>query len=366
MKLFTLPSLGKLVSGLLPALLLTATTGLVHAQQAAADKPAVIRLSWSQAGTGGRPVVGGSVLASSWARGVLEKEFEKDGIRIQWTLNPGAGPATNEQLANGLADFGSSGDLPYIIGRSTGLKSKILFSQARFGSSYITVPSDSSAKTVNDLKGKRLAVFKGTSNQLSLARILKKHGLSESDFKTVSMDGDNTRAAIAPRNIDAALIAPFDLDTRGVGKRLFSTAGDPSLGSLSVFWVSEEFEKKYPQIVQRVVNAFIRDAVWGTDPKNADEQYKLWSATGTSYNQYKEIYSQLPFSQQFTPLLDAYYRAGLVRAISEAKEYKLIRRDVDIASAYAPQYLDTALRDLNLRNHFAAFDAEGKPVKAGD
>ncbi len=329
--------------------------------RSAHDKPKVIRISYASAGTGGRPIVGGSVVATAHQQGVLEKEFARDGIKVQWTFNPGAGPATNEQLANGLADFAVHGDLPIIIGRSTGLKTKILFSVARFGPSYITGTVDSPAKSLEDLKGKRLAVFKGTASQLALGRILKKHGFTERDFKTVSMDGDTLRAAIATKDVDAGFIAPFDLEARGVGKLLYSTGPDPDLTSQSVFWVSEEFEKKYPDIVQRVTTALVRVAAWSSDEQNRQAQYKLWSNSGTSYYEYQKTFAETPLRWRLSPLLDEYFFENLKKSIVQAREFRLIRRDVDPGHWLAPQYLATALKELKLEGYWQEFDTAGKP-----
>ncbi len=330
----------------------------------AQDKPKVIRISYSSAGTGGRPLTGGTSIATAHQQGILEKEFAKDGIKIQWTFNPGAGPATNEQLANGLADFAHHGDLPIIIGRSTGLKTKLLFSYTRFGPAYITGPIDSPAKSLEDLKGKKLAVFKGTASQLALGRILKKHGFTERDFKTVSMDGDTLRAAIATKDVDGGFIAPFDLEARGVGKVIYSTGPDPELTSQGVFWVSEDFEKKYPDIVQRVVTALIKVTAWSSEEKNREAQYKLWSNSGTSYYEYQKTFADVPLKWRLSPLLDEYFVENLKKSIVQAKEFKLIRRDVSVDGWLAPKYLNTALKDLKLEGYWPEFNAAGKPKAA--
>lgn len=353
-------SLAALLGAVVAGTLVFAVPSSVLAQ----DKPKVIRISYSSAGTGGRPIVGGSTIATAHQQGALEKEFAKDGIKVQWTFNPGAGPATNEQLANGLADFAHHGDLPIIIGRSTGLRTKILFSYTRFGAAYITGPIDSPARSLEDLKGKRLAVFKGTASQLALGRILKKNGWTERDFKTVSMDGDTLRAAIATKDVDGGFIAPFDLESRGVGKLIYSTGPDPELASQGVFWVSEEFERKYPDIVQRVVTTLIKVAAWGSDEKNREAQYKLWSNSGVSYYEYQKTYVDVPLKWRLSPLLDEYFVENLKKSIVQAKEFRLIRRDVDINGWLAPQYLNTALKDLKLEGYWPEFNAAGKPKLA--
>src|SRR5690606_38857577 len=80
------------------------TLGLMGAQPAfaqAADKPSEIRIAYSGAGAGGRPLGGGNPLAVAHQQQLFEDEFAKDGIRIVWNFFPGAGPATNEATARG-------------------------------------------------------------------------------------------------------------------------------------------------------------------------------------------------------------------------------------------------------------------------
>jgi sulfonate transport system substrate-binding protein len=100
---------------------------LLPASQAlmAAEKPLALRFGVAAVGTGNRPVFGGANAASVHIKGLLEEEFRRDGIKIEWNYFKGAGPAVNEAIANDLLDFAWQGDLPSIIGKSSGLKTKI-------------------------------------------------------------------------------------------------------------------------------------------------------------------------------------------------------------------------------------------------
>ncbi|KAF0815130.1 putative aliphatic sulfonates-binding protein [Andreprevotia sp. IGB-42] len=328
----------------------------------AEDKPAEIRIAYPGAGTGGRPLGTGSFFATAHLKGALEQEFKADGIKVKWNFYPGAGPAVNEAYANGLVDFAGHGDLPLIVGRSTGLKHKIILSYGRFGNTYFVVPAGSQAKSLADLKGKRIATFKGTAGQLSLARVLEKYGYTEKDFKVISMDTDTTKAALATGDIDGALISPFDLEARGVARRLFEIKRDPKITSVSTFWVSEEFEKKYPQIVQRVVNTLLKSAVWNADEKNRDQIFKLWAQSGsTPYADYVKSWEGYTLKERNSPLLDEYYVVSLKKAIDESRRYKLIRRDVDINGWIEPKYLNAGLKELKLEGFWPEYDANGNP-----
>jgi sulfonate transport system substrate-binding protein len=89
---------------------------------ALADKPSVIRVGYPGVGVGNRPASYGNSVTVLHLKGLLEEEFKKDGIKIQWTFLRGAGPAVNELFANGLLDFSHLGDLPSVVGRASGLE----------------------------------------------------------------------------------------------------------------------------------------------------------------------------------------------------------------------------------------------------
>ncbi len=335
---------------------------------AADDKPSVIRIGFPNAGTGGRPLGGGSFPANSHHLRAIDEEFKADGIRIEWKFFPGAGPALNESFANGLIDFGfGHGDLPVIVGRSTGLKHKVIMSSSRGGNSYFVVPAASSAKALPDLKGKRISTFKGTAQQLTLYRWLDKFGLSEKDFRIISLDGDSTLAALSTGDIDGTVRSPFDLEARGVARRIHEILDDPIINRPGTVWVGETFEAKYPNIVQRVVTSLVKTAHWSTLEANREKQYQLWSTAGsTPYIDYKRDWAATTdLRERINPLLDQYYTASIQRSIDETKKYKLIRRDVSLDGWLEPKYLNNALKELKLEDYWPQWDANGKTVVPG-
>lgn len=325
-----------------------------------ANAPKEIRISVSSAGEGGKPKVGGSFIASAHLRGVLEQEFKKDGIKVTWLFFPGAGPATNEALANGKVDFAAQGDLPSIVGRSTGLKTKLILGGGRFGPVYVVVPSDSKAKTIADLKGKKFANFKGTNGQIVLARVLAKNGLTERDLRVINQDSYSSRTALATGDIDGTIISPWSLEARGVAKRL-ATINDRTISPLSSFWVTESFEKQYPDIVQRVVTTLVQQAHWSSQEANRATQYKLWAQSGTPFLDYKKDWDGTTLKDRLNPLLDEFHHSQIDDAVRVSKEAKLIRRDVETKTWYEPKYLNNALKNLNLQNYWTSFNAKGQP-----
>ena len=333
---------------------------LPRAVRAAA--PRSIRISFPGAGTGGRPVVGGSFPANAHLQRAIDEEFKADGISIEWKHFPGAGPALNESFANGLTDFAfGHGDLPLIVGRSTGLRHRVLMSSGRGGDSYFVVPAGSTAKSLTDLKGKRIATFKGTAGQLTTYRWFERFGLSEKDFRVISLDADSTLAAISTGDIDGTVRAPFDIEARGLGRRIHEINNDPYITRPGTVWVGEAFEQQYPEIVQRVVTRLVKVAHWSTQEANREKQLQLWATSGTAYIDYQKSWeSTRDLRERLNPLLDDYYRAGIASSLEEIKQYKLIRRAVDLEGWLKPEYLDNALKELQLTDYWPQQSADGK------
>jgi sulfonate transport system substrate-binding protein len=294
---------------------------------------------------------------------MLEEEFKADGIRIEWTFLRGAGPAVNELYANGLVDFSLLGDLPSIIGRSSGLKTRILAATAIRGSTYVAVPSDSSITSLKDLKGKRVAMFKGTNIQLAINKILEKHGLSEKDIRFINMDTATAKAALTTKDIDAAFGGSDYLQLRdqGIAKIIYNSRDDdPRFLRHCSFVGSEDFIRKYPEITQRVVNTLVRAAKWISDSdQNPSPVYQLWSKSGVQFANYKSDLAATSLKVNASPLLDPYIVSTYKWNIREAKRFGLIRGDIDFDKWVEPKFLQRALKEQNLEHYWKPVDESG-------
>lgn len=356
-------------SALIAGLSAPALIGLSQTARAAGSKPTVIRIGFPGAGVSGRPLPSSGYTANVVFRSELEQEFATEGIKIEWRYFVGAGPALNESFANGLLDFCfGHGDLPLIVGRSTGLKHKVLLSSGRGDDFYFITPANSTAKTLADLRGKTLSCQKGTAGQLRLYRFLQKFGFNEpeKEFRIISQTTDDRRASLATGDIAGALDTPFGLEARGVAKILAQVLDDPNLSSPGSVWVGEAFEAQYPEIVQRIVTRLVKVAHWSTQEANRETQYQLWTRNGNNtYLDYKKVWGRVKdLRERINPLIDPYYTSSIARAIEETKKYRLTRREVSTEGWVKLDYLNNALRELKLEKYWTPEDANGKPIKA--
>src|SRR5436305_13768712 len=118
--------------------------GLLPTSLLAADKPKEIRIDWATY----NPV--SMVLRE---KGLLEKEFAKDGIAIRWVQTLGSNKAL-EFLSAGSIDFGSTAGSAALVSKINGnpIKSIYVYSQPEWTA---LVTRDPAIRKIEDLKGKR-------------------------------------------------------------------------------------------------------------------------------------------------------------------------------------------------------------------
>lgn len=140
------------------------------------------------------------------AQGTLEKRLEPEGYKITWTEFPG-GPQLLEALNVGSIDLGHTGEAPPIFAQAADAPLVYLAHEpASPGSEGILVPKGSSIKTVADLKGKKVALNKGSNVHYLLVKALEKAGVKYEDITTVFLKPGDARVAFENGSVDAWVI----------------------------------------------------------------------------------------------------------------------------------------------------------------
>jgi sulfonate transport system substrate-binding protein len=138
----------------------------------------------------------------------LDEELAKAGAKptIRWT-SFAAGPPMNESFAAGQQDIGLLGDTPAIIAKSVGINTRIIgLTSAGPKSLAVIVPAKSPIRSPRDLKGKKVAVVKGSYAHHLLVLVLQKGGLTTSDIQFINLSQADIATSIQNGNIDAAAV----------------------------------------------------------------------------------------------------------------------------------------------------------------
>lgn len=132
---------------------------------------------------------------------LLEQQFPN--ATVQWKEFP-AGPQMLEALSVGAVDIGFVGNTPPIFAQSAGKNIRyIAYETVPIKSLALLIPENSAIKVINDLKGKKVAVQKGSAGHELLGKILEKAGLQWVDITPVWLPPADARAAFDQHSVDA-------------------------------------------------------------------------------------------------------------------------------------------------------------------
>jgi sulfonate transport system substrate-binding protein len=193
----------------------------------------------------------------------LEEELAKVGAKpaIKWS-SFAAGPPINESFAAGQQDFGFLGDTPAIIGKAAGINTRIIgLSSAGPRSLAVIVPTKSTIKTPKDLKGKKVAVVKGSYAHHLLVLVLQKGGLTTNDIEFINLSQADITTAIQNGNIDAAAVwepVITKLETQGAARVLADGTGIKK-GALVII-ATNDFVTRHRDQTKALLKAYQRGA----------------------------------------------------------------------------------------------------------
>uniref|UniRef100_A4WQL9 Putative aliphatic sulfonates-binding protein n=1 Tax=Cereibacter sphaeroides (strain ATCC 17025 / ATH 2.4.3) TaxID=349102 RepID=A4WQL9_CERS5 len=188
-------------------------------------------------------------------KGLLEREFEKDGIAITWVQSAGSNKAL-EFLNAGSLDFGSSAGSAALLARINGNPIRSVYSYSRPEWTALVTRADSGIASVADLKGRTVAVTRGTDPHVFLVRALAEAGLSQDDVRVVLLQHADGRTALIRGDVDAwAGLDPIMTSAEVEdGAVLFHR--DPAANTWGILNVREAFLQENPAIVERVLKVY--------------------------------------------------------------------------------------------------------------
>ena len=202
-------------------------------------------------------------------QGALEKRFADS--KVQWVEFP-AGPQLLEALSVGGLEFGLTGDSPPVFAQAAGRE--LLYVGAEPPkplSSAVLVPAASPLRTLADLRGKRIALQKGSSSHYLLLRAVARAGLQWSDIAPMYLPPSDARAAFEKGAVDAWVVwdpyyAATELDIK---PRVLATGAGLSSNN-SFYLASKPFVERHAGAVQALLDELTRaDAYVQSNRKEA-------------------------------------------------------------------------------------------------
>ena len=184
------------------------------------------------------------------ARGSLEKRLAQLQIQVTWTEFP-AGPQLLEGLNVGSIDFGTVGEAPPIFAQAAGADLIYVGNEPPASAAEaVVVPKNSAIKSVSELKGKKVALNKGSNVHYLLVKLLEKAGVKYSEVDPIYLTPADARAAFERGSVDAwAIWEPFLAAVeRQTGARILAD-GQGVVDNHQFFLASRAYAQKRPEVI---------------------------------------------------------------------------------------------------------------------
>lgn len=204
------------------------------------------------------------------AKGDLEKRLQSQGISVKWNRFPG-GPQLLEALNAGSLDYGHTGETPPIFAQAAGAPLVYIANELPSpNSEAILVAKDSPIQKVADLKGKKVALNKGSNVHYLLVRALEAAGLKYSDIQPVYLPPADARGAFERGSVDAWVIWDpyFGAAQKSLGARVLRD-GEGLVANREFYLAAKPFAEQHPEHIKVILEETQKVDEWAK--RNPDQ-----------------------------------------------------------------------------------------------
>ncbi|MEP7475164.1 sulfonate ABC transporter substrate-binding protein [Acinetobacter baumannii] len=255
------------------------------------------------------------------ARGDLEKALKDQGVQVKWVEFP-AGPQLLEGLNVGSVSLGEAGEAPPIFAQAANPNLVYVANQpAAPKAEALLVQKDSPIQSIKDLKGKRVALNKGSNVHYLLLKVLEANHLSLSDIQPVYLPPSDARAAFEKGAVDAWVIWDpfFAAAEHQIQARVLAT-GENLVSNHQFYLADRKFAENNPKVLNTVVQTLNQTTEWVST--HQDEAAKLLEKpTALEFDVLKTAISRMGFgvqpisdkvAQEQQYVADAFYAQKLI------------------------------------------------------
>ncbi|MGC4044809.1 MAG: aliphatic sulfonate ABC transporter substrate-binding protein [Armatimonas sp.] len=292
----------------------------------------------------------GGALQLLRVEGDLDKRLAQEGVKVEWVQFASAPPML-EAIGVGSLDIGSGGDGPLVFAQAAGHDIALLANTppGDNDSRGVIVPANSPAKSLSDLKGKRIAVTKGTGTHNFLIQALDRAGVNYSQIQPIYLSPPDARAAFDAGKVDAwAAWDPYlTVATKATGARTLVNGGGITTAG-GFYFSTKTFARQHPEWVKALLEEVDKKSTWlWQHPKEAAqtlspvlnvdvatlEAINRNTAHGRQYVGFRPVEGEVIKAQQL--VADNFFRVGLLpkkidvrETLLTEKEYAAILPDV--------------------------------------
>ena len=264
------------------------------------------------------------------ARGTLDKRLADKGIAVKWTEFP-FGPPLLEAINVGSIDVGTVGESPPVFAQAAGADLVYVGNEPPApGAEALLVPKDSPIRSVTELKGKKIAVAKGSNANYLLVKLLENAGLKYSDVEVVYLAPADARAAFESGRVAAWSI--WDPFLAAAEKQLSARVladGKGAVANHQFYLAARAFAEKHPEVVHILLEELDKIDQWG---KQNPQEVAKFLAPQIGIEQPIVEVAALRYSYGVKPVT-AEVLAAQQKIADKFFELKLVPKQVRVADA---------------------------------
>ena len=258
-----------------------------------------------------------------------------------------AGPAINSALAAGELELGGLGDVPAISAKASGAETTLISTTFNVYYTEIVVPADSEVESLEDLKGKTIAVQTGSYMQRILYQILEANDISVDEVEIANMAEVDAATAIAGGSVDAAPLSSFKalkLTLAGDARSIYSTDGVDAQRALSTTLARTDFAEEYPDVLVAFFEGVIRAEQY-VEVNGVEELRQQYIDTGVDE---AIIDAALDDDEDYiTTLYTSDEKVDLLQdAATQLVDYGLLETEVDVYAWFDGSFYEEAAEAL--------------------
>jgi sulfonate transport system substrate-binding protein len=202
----------------------------------------------------------------------LNKALAASGASVEW-IEFQAGPPILEAMRGGAVDIGYTGETPPVFAQAGDVPFVYVATDPPSPKSEaILVKQDAKLSKLSDLKGKKIALNRGSNVHYLLLRALDKAQLSLADVQVTYLAPADARQAFTSGQVDAWVIwDPFQAAAEIAGARVLAD-GEGLVDNRFFYLARREFAEQQPELVRTVLKEFATLSEWaGTHVEDASQ-----------------------------------------------------------------------------------------------
>ncbi len=206
--------------------------------------------------------------------GYLDQALARSGDHVEWSEHP-AGPQMLQAMGAGALDFGITGDTPPIFAQAASRRIVYVGHEPPAPSGEaILVQKGSPVGSVADLRGKTVALNRGSNVHWLLVRALQKAGLSMHDIQPVFLPPAAGRPAFDTHRVDAwAIWDPYLSSVQSASSPVVLTTANGLVQNRQFLLADRAFADAHPDLVIEALRQLDRSDQWAQAHRQQVSQY---------------------------------------------------------------------------------------------